>query len=92
MLEATLDRPAWWVLSDQNYPGWTATVDDVDEKVYTAYYLFRAVWLDAGPHDIAFSFQPTTLLPSSFISGVALALISIVIGHGLLSGRAEPSR
>ena len=91
-VEATLDRPAWLVLSDQNYPGWAATVDGVDEKVYTAYYLFRAIRLGSGPHDVVFSFQPTTLLPASVISGTALILIGILLGRGLLRRRVNPSR
>ncbi|MEO6457776.1 MAG: YfhO family protein, partial [Chloroflexia bacterium] len=91
-LEATLDRPAWLVLSDQNYPGWAATVDGVDEKVYTAYYLFRAVRLGVGRHDVVFSFQPTMLLQASVISAAAIALIGILLGRGLLRGRMNLGR
>ncbi len=88
-LEAVVDRSAWLVLTDQNYPGWSVTVDGRAEKVYTAYYLFRAVHLGPGRHWIIFSFLPTSMLPSGVISSTTMLLIVYVLVGGSLIRRRK---
>jgi hypothetical protein len=61
----------WLVLSDVWYPGWKATIDEIEAPVLRANYLFRAVPVDIGQHEIIFNYRPT-----SFYLGAVLSLIS----------------
>ncbi|MGW8250836.1 MAG: hypothetical protein ACWGO1_09360, partial [Anaerolineales bacterium] len=54
VLQVEAERPGWLLLSDTWYPGWTASVDGVDVPIYRANYLFRAVSLPAGEHQVRF--------------------------------------
>jgi hypothetical protein len=88
-LEAVVDQPAWLVLTDQDYPGWSVTVDGRLEKVYTAYYLFRAVHLTSGRHRVIFSFLPASMLPSGAVSGATILLILGVLVRGSIGRRRK---
>jgi hypothetical protein len=75
-IEVISEMGTWLVLSDLWYPGWVAKLDDEATPLYRADYLFRAVWVPAGVHEVAFSYQPL-----SFRLGWILCLLSwIVIG------------
>jgi hypothetical protein len=52
------DREAILVFSEVAYPGWRATIDGVTTPLYTADYLFRAVRVQAGNHEVRLSFTP----------------------------------
>ena len=83
-LYADAKQPAWVVLADQNYPGWTATVDDQPERIYTADYLLRAVPVSVGYRKVVFTFVPTNYGPTLALSIAALAVIAIVILFSLV--------
>lgn len=48
----------WLVLADAYHRGWRAYLDGHEESVWIADYLFRAVRLPAGPHEVRFVFDP----------------------------------
>jgi hypothetical protein len=66
----------WLVLSDVWYPGWRVSVDGELATLERADYLFRAVEVPAGTHQIKFAYRPL-----SFYIGAAISLIS---GLGLV--------
>jgi uncharacterized membrane protein YfhO len=66
--------PAWLVLSDVWYPGWRARVDGETVQLLRANYLFRALRVPAGEHQISLSYQPL-----SFWGGAALSLFSLLL-------------
>ncbi len=78
-LSVQTDRPAWLVLADVNYPGWTATISDRPTPIYTAYYLLRAVPLDAGSHRVVFTYRPGWLLPALLLSLSSLLAILLAV-------------
>jgi len=57
-------------LSEVVFPGWTASVDGREVSIARADGLFRAVWLEAGPHQVAFVYRPR-----SFSIGLALSVL-----------------
>jgi phosphate/sulfate permease len=56
-VKAVLSKPGFLVLSENYYPSWKAYVDGRETKIYRADYLFRAVYLDQGEHELKFVFE-----------------------------------
>src|SRR5262249_29272841 len=67
------DGPGWLVLTDVEYPGWECTVDGETVPVRRGDYLFRAVRLPPGGHEVVFTFDPASYRWGRLVSGVALA-------------------
>lgn len=61
-------------LSDNYFPGWRATVDGKEEKIYRANYTFRAVPVSAGEHTVMFMYYP-----SSFDKGVKITTATLFV-------------
>ena len=59
-VKAVLSQPGFLVLSENHYPSWKVYVDGKPDKIYRANYLFRAVYLDKGEHEIRFVFDSVT--------------------------------
>ena len=53
--ETTADE--WLVFSESAMPGWVATVDGVPAKIYTANYLFQAIQVPPGKHQIEWRYE-----------------------------------
>jgi diacylglycerol kinase len=70
---------AFLFLSEMYYPGWKAYVDGAQAKIYRANFLFRAVPLKAGQHNVSFIYDPL-----SFKVGRYLSLFSLFICLGLI--------
>lgn len=68
------DSDGYLVLADTWYPGWQAKIDGENTEIYRADYLFRAIKVPAGNHQIEFAY-----LPYSFYIGVLMS----VIGWGI---------
>jgi len=68
----------WLLLSDTWYPGWEAMVDDVSTTLYRADYLFRAVWVPPGEHQVEFGYRPALFTVGGFLSLAAWLSLSIV--------------
>ena len=69
------NRPAYLVLADPNYPGWRAAVDGQPAPLYQADYVFRAVPVPEGRHEVTFVFAPESARLGFILSGVTLALL-----------------
>ena len=48
------------VLTDLYYPGWKAYVDGQEKPILKADYLFRALPLEAGSHQVRFAYDPAS--------------------------------
>lgn len=67
------------VLLDTFYPGWKAEVDGESADIRPANAAFRAVPVDAGRHEVRFSYRPT-----SVVLGAVISLVALVVLAGLL--------
>ena len=72
-LVADMKAPGFLIMSEINYPGWQVFVDGAKKNIHTGNYLFRAVPLDTGRHEIRFIFSPL-----SFKIGAAISVISLI--------------
>lgn len=69
----TTDRPSYFLLTDTYHPQWQATVDGVAVPIEIANYAFRAVYLEAGTHEVEMRF-----VSPAWYAGVVLSLLTIV--------------
>ncbi len=85
LVEANM--PGFLVLTDLYYPGWKAFADGHEVPMYRANYLFRAVWLPAGNHEIRFEYQPPSLRIGAILTaGTAIAL-AVIFGWSRRAAR-----
>ena len=73
------------VLGDSYFPGWLATVDGQESKIYRADGNFRAVALPAGEHKVVFKYSPLSFRLGLFTS--AMAAIAVLLALGALAWR-----
>jgi len=64
----------WLFVADLWYPGWRAWVDGIRVPVVRANYLFRAIPVKAGSHEVILAYRPV-----SFYAGLAIG----VLGWGI---------
>lgn len=77
-LRLALDAPAAGVLliNEAYAPGWQATVDGHPARVLRANYLFRALLLPPGSHEIELIYAPRGLRPALAAFGALLLALS----------------
>jgi hypothetical protein len=77
-LRAQLTRPAYVVLLDRYEPNWEATLDGHAAPVICANQIFRAVYAEAGLHEIRFDYRQhgfrLGIIISLFTAATLLAL------------------
>jgi uncharacterized membrane protein YfhO len=79
VINAQTENPGVLILSDIYYPGWRAYVDGKESKIYRVNGLLRGVFIEKGQHEVIFKY-----MPASFIAGISLSLISVVICIGVV--------
>lgn len=80
-IQAEMASPGFLVVSEVTYPGWQAYVDGKESHVYTANYLFRAVYLPEGTHEVCFAYVPIGFWIGVAISSATLTGIAGVLGR-----------
>ncbi|MDQ3928702.1 MAG: YfhO family protein, partial [Chloroflexota bacterium] len=88
-VEVDIQQDAWLVLADPTYPGWRATVDGQEARIYTAYHLLRAVPLRAGKHVVVFNYLPTGFPISLAISTATLFVLAGTLLINWLRSKAK---
>jgi hypothetical protein len=78
-VSANLTGKGFLFLSDVYYPGWKAYVDGKEEKILRANYIFRALYLDKGQHEIEFKYAP-----NSFKAGLIITVVCLIICASLI--------
>jgi hypothetical protein len=70
------------VVADVWYPGWQAYVDGERAPLLRANYLFKAIPIPAGEHEVAVLYQP-----KAFNLGAAVSIAAIILLIGLVAIR-----
>jgi hypothetical protein len=82
-LDVSTERAAHLVLSELDYPGWTAWVDGRESDIITTNYLLRGVSVAKGAHRVVFEYRPASLRVGAAISLVTLlALLAAWVWRG----------
>lgn len=75
------------ILTDTYYPGWTATVDGKETKIFPVNIAQRGIVIPKGNHDIIFSYRPQSLRRGIKLSVGGLIIVLILMAYPLLAGR-----
>ncbi len=78
-IAVTSPTPAYLVLTDAWYPGWSATVNDQPVTIERANLMFRAIPVPAGESRIVFRYQPGWW-PGALVVGALGWLLLATIG------------
>lgn len=79
-IQIIANSPALLFLSESYYPGWQAFIDGKETEILRADFVFRAVYVPAGEHEVIFKYQPKSFnlgwqISSATITGLALIII-----------------
>jgi len=90
IIKTSCNQAGFLFLSDTYYPGWKAYIDGVETKIYRANFLFRAIVLPKGNHQVEFVYSPLSFkigLLGTFITIILLAQVSYFLQkNGLKKG------
>ena len=66
-----------FVLAEQYYPGWRASIDGVETAITRQDQVLQAIEVPAGPHTLQFKFRSAGLIPGAIFSLAGLAVLCI---------------
>lgn len=69
-LRTTTSDPGYLVIADVWYPGWRAYVDGSSVPILRANYLFKAVPVPSGEHEVNLGYKPKLFYFGAVISGL----------------------
>ncbi len=81
-LSTQASSAALLVLSETNYPGWRAWLDDRPTPIYSTDIALRGVMVPAGVHRVRMEFRPL-ILPISLGISIATAILLAILGFGM---------
>jgi hypothetical protein len=87
VIDARASAPSLVVLTDDYYPGWTATVDGRPVPIQRVDYLLRGISIGPGRHTIVMSYQPTSWTIGWIISVICLLGILGAVAVGIWQQR-----
>jgi hypothetical protein len=87
LAHATLRAPGMLIIRVNAYPGWHATVDGKPAPLVAADYMFQAVPLTAGTHEVKLTFAPRSLRVGAAISLATLLALLGTLGWSLMRNR-----
>ena len=77
-IKVTTDKEGLLFVSDSFFPGWQASVDNNESKIYKADFAFRAVYVTKGEHIVRFIYKPDSFSLGLKISAVTLVLLALI--------------
>ncbi len=67
------------VFSEIYYPGWTATVDGVEQELGRVDYVLRALQVKPGHHEVVLSFFPKSIDRTETVAYVAYGIVLLIL-------------
>jgi len=78
-LRVVTDEPGLLFVAEGNFPGWKAYDNGAETPIYYANLTFRAIYLNAGRHEIEFRFEPRSFYWGGGIS-IAACMAAAIAG------------
>jgi hypothetical protein len=78
-LAVRADAPGFVVLTDQDYPGWSVTVNGEPAPLLPANHAFRAVPVPAGESTVVWTYRPWSVWIGIGVSLVTLAAVAFAL-------------
>ena len=72
-------NPAFLVVSDVYYPGWTAKINNKLTQIYRTDYLFRGLLVPAGSSTVQMEYTPTSFRLGLLITSASFLLLLFVV-------------
>jgi hypothetical protein len=88
-VDVDMQQDGFLFLSENYYPAWKAYADGKETKIYKADYLFRAVYLDKGKHQVEFVFDSAWYDVAKNLSLLTLLGLLVIFGLYLVRGRVS---
>jgi Bacterial membrane protein YfhO len=89
VIDASASRRSLVVLTDDYYPGWSATVDGRPATVRRVDYLLRGVVVGPGRHTIVYTYDPSSFTLGLAVSGLSALSVIALAGVQLRRRRAR---
>ena len=89
VIQVESSRPQFLVLSDAYFPGWKATVNDRDTRVFRGDYALRAVPVEPGESTVEFRYEPTSVMIGAWISAGSIVFFLVLLAAGFVSRLAS---
>lgn len=86
-LKAIVDHPSWLVVSQNLHPNWTASIDGRDVPLRRANYVWQALRMPPGTHDVELRYASVTLVWSRVAAGLSLAVVGALLVLPLFQGQ-----
>lgn len=78
-LSVVAPSDGYFMISDSWFPGWHVWVDGNRSNLYRANYMFRAVYLEEGQHNVDFVYKPLSFYIGTFLSLVGIMFFMLLI-------------
>ncbi|MBX9722020.1 MAG: YfhO family protein [Candidatus Obscuribacterales bacterium] len=78
-IKVSTKSPGVLILTDTYFPGWEMTVDGHSQEILPANGMFRGAALDAGQHDVVFSYRPRSFEKGLMIFGGFSAVLLLLL-------------
>jgi hypothetical protein len=92
-IDTEAERNSFLVVSEINYPGWTAKIDGAETPIYQTDYLLRGVALPAGKHTVVMEYTAPAFWKGVYVSGFTLVVVAALAGYGYVAARLRaPSK
>lgn len=91
-IDVSSDSSGWLLLTSTWYPGWKVFIDGEESPNLHANYLFQAVKIEAGHHEVVWKYRPVSLYIGIGISGFCclFMLTWMKLSHKRNSSYMEP--
>jgi hypothetical protein len=77
-VDVASSKGSWLVYADAYNSGWHAKIDGKQVPVYRAYLVFKAIWVQAGRHEIQFYYRKWPILLSSYFLAIVGTLATMI--------------
>ncbi len=74
-IDLVVPQPGYLVLAYTDYPGWRATVDSQPTQILRANYVFMALPLEPGRHQVILRYEPFSWKLGALVSGISVLLV-----------------